>query len=64
MLVLILGEGSSLLHVVLCSGAATIAAPVTATPTPTAAAAAAEDLCEVVHDDGLFRVHQVELPDE
>ena len=61
MLVLILEEGSSLFHVVLCSCAvaAPVAAPITAAPT-----AAAQDLCEVVHDGGLFKVHQVELPDE
>lgn len=63
MLVWVQEEGSSLFHVVLCSCAvaAPVAAPVTAAP---AAAAAAEDLCEVVHDGGLFRVHEVELPDE
>lgn len=61
MLVWVQEEGSSLFHVVLCSCAvaAPVAAPVTAAP-----AAAAEDLCEVIHDGGLFRVHEVELPDE
>lgn len=55
------GGGSSLFHVVLCSCAvaAPVAAPITAAP-----AAAAQDLREVVHDGGLFKVHQVELPDE
>lgn len=42
-----------------CAVAAPIAAPVTAAPT-----AAAEDLREVIHDGGLFRVHEVEFPDE
>lgn len=61
MLVWVQEEGSSLFHVVLCSCAvaAPVAAPVTAAP-----AAAAEDLCEIIHDGGLFRVHEVELPDE
>lgn len=61
MLVWVQEEGSSLFHVVLCSCAvaAPVAAPITAAP-----AAAAEDLCEVIHDGGLFRVHEVELPDE
>lgn len=65
MLVLILEEGSSLFHMVLCSCAvaAPIAAPI-ATPVTAAPAAAAEDLCEIIHDGGLFRVHEVELPDE
>lgn len=64
MLVWVQEEGSSLFHMVLCSCAvaAPVAAPVTAAPA--AAAAAAEDLREVVHDGGLFRVHEVELPDE
>lgn len=61
MLVWVQEEGSSLFHVVLCSCA--VAAPV-ATPITAAPAAAAEDLCEVIHDGGLFRVHEVELPDE
>lgn len=61
MLVWVQEEGSSLFHMVLCSCAvaAPVAAPVTAAPT-----AAAEDLREVIHDGGLFRVHEVELPDE
>lgn len=61
MLVWVRQEGSSLFHVVLCSRA--VAAPV-AVPVTAAPAAAAEDLREVIHDGGLFRVHEVELPDE
>lgn len=59
------GGLSSLFHVVLCSrAAAAVAAAVAAAAAAATTAAAAEHLREVVHDGGLFRVHEVELPDE